>query len=139
VAAAAFVTLMGLASLRAVVDDNRGVWAGFCVSGRQIGVNALAAEFYPTACRATGASWALGIGRSGSIAGSLVGGVMLTQGWARNDLRPRGDSSHHRGRRDSLAGCVETLSRRVRPLTTPQAGPGWDTVRIANVPHTRSR
>ena len=49
--------------------------AGFCIVGGQIASNALAATFYPTAVRATGVGWALGIGRIGSIVGPLVGGV----------------------------------------------------------------
>ena len=56
--------------------------AGFCVSGGQVGANALSAAFYPTPYRATGVSWANGIGRSGSIVGSLLGGVLLGLGWA---------------------------------------------------------
>ena len=55
--------------------------AGFCASGGQVGGNALAAGFYPTANRATGVAWALGIGRIGSILGSMAGGWMLTMGW----------------------------------------------------------
>ena len=55
--------------------------AGFCVSGGQVGANALSAAFYPTPYRATGVSWANGIGRSGSILGSLLGGGMLALGW----------------------------------------------------------
>ena len=55
--------------------------AGFCFSGGQVGANALSAAFYPTAYRATGVSWANGIGRSGSIVGSLLGGGMLALGW----------------------------------------------------------
>jgi AAHS family 4-hydroxybenzoate transporter-like MFS transporter len=55
--------------------------AGFCVSGGQVGANALSAAFYPTAYRATGVSWANGIGRGGSIVGSLLGGGMLALGW----------------------------------------------------------
>ncbi len=55
--------------------------AGFCVSGAQVGANAFAAGFYPTASRATGVSWASGIGRIGSILGSMAGGVMLSLGW----------------------------------------------------------
>ena len=55
--------------------------AGFCVSGGQVGANALSAAFYPTPYRATGVSWANGIGRSGSILGSLLGGAMLALGW----------------------------------------------------------
>jgi MFS transporter, AAHS family, 4-hydroxybenzoate transporter len=55
--------------------------AGFCVSGGQVGANALSAEFYPTAYRATGVAWANGVGRGGSIVGSLLGGGMLALGW----------------------------------------------------------
>jgi AAHS family 4-hydroxybenzoate transporter-like MFS transporter len=56
--------------------------AGFCVVGGQIAANALAAAFYPTAVRATGVGWALGIGRIGSIVGPLVGGILLTMKWS---------------------------------------------------------
>ena len=55
--------------------------AGFCVSGAQVGANALAAGFYPTASRATGVSWASGVGRIGSVLGSMAGGWMLALGW----------------------------------------------------------
>src|SRR5206468_11964361 len=48
---------------------------GICVQGAQAGLNALAAMFYPTAIRATGIGWALGVGRVGSIVGPSVGGV----------------------------------------------------------------
>jgi AAHS family 4-hydroxybenzoate transporter-like MFS transporter len=51
---------------------------GFGVSGSQVGVNALAATFYPTASRATGVSWASAVGRSGSVVGSMAGGLMLS-------------------------------------------------------------
>jgi AAHS family 4-hydroxybenzoate transporter-like MFS transporter len=56
--------------------------AGFCVVGGQIAANALAAGYYPTAVRATGVGWALGIGRVGSIVGPLVGGILLTMKWS---------------------------------------------------------
>jgi AAHS family 4-hydroxybenzoate transporter-like MFS transporter len=56
--------------------------AGFCIVGGQIAANALAAGFYPTAVRATGVGWALGIGRVGSIVGPLVGGALLTMKWS---------------------------------------------------------
>jgi MFS transporter, AAHS family, 4-hydroxybenzoate transporter len=56
--------------------------AGFCISGSQVGANALSAAFYPTECRATGVSWANGVGRMGSVVGSLAGGAMLTMGLA---------------------------------------------------------
>lgn len=55
--------------------------AGLCVSGGQVGANALSAAFYPTPYRATGVSWANGVGRSGSVVGSLLGGVLLGFGW----------------------------------------------------------
>ena len=48
--------------------------AGFCVVGGQNSANALAAIFYPTAMRATGVGWSLGIGRIGAILGPLIGG-----------------------------------------------------------------
>ncbi len=52
--------------------------AGFCISGSQVGANAFSASFYPTDCRATGVSWANGVGRIGSILGSVGGGAMLS-------------------------------------------------------------
>jgi len=56
--------------------------AGFCIVGGQIAANALTATFYPTAVRATGVGWALGIGRVGSIVGPLVGGALLAAKWS---------------------------------------------------------
>jgi AAHS family 4-hydroxybenzoate transporter-like MFS transporter len=55
--------------------------AGFCMSGAQTGLNAYAPSCYPTTSRATGVSWMLGMGRFGSILGSLVGGILLGLGW----------------------------------------------------------
>jgi AAHS family 4-hydroxybenzoate transporter-like MFS transporter len=52
--------------------------AGLCISGSQVGANALSANFYPTDCRATGVSWANGVGRIGSVLGSMGGGAMLS-------------------------------------------------------------
>ncbi|WP_158340958.1 MFS transporter [Paraburkholderia xenovorans] len=60
--------------------------AGFCISGSQVGVNGMAALCYPTAIRATGVAWASGIGRLGSIAGSLLGGILLGGGWGYGTL-----------------------------------------------------
>ncbi|OAS19600.1 MFS transporter [Methylobacterium platani] len=60
--------------------------AGFCIVGGQIAANALAAASYPTAIRATGIGWALGIGRAGSIVGPLVGGALLALHWATGEL-----------------------------------------------------
>ncbi|HEY2022708.1 aromatic acid/H+ symport family MFS transporter [Paraburkholderia sp.] len=55
--------------------------AGFCMSGAQTGLNAFAPGRYPTAARATGVSWMLGMGRFGSIFGSAIGGALLGLGW----------------------------------------------------------
>jgi MFS transporter, AAHS family, 4-hydroxybenzoate transporter len=51
--------------------------AGFCISGGQKSVIALAAIYYPTSIRSTGVGWALGIGRLGGIGGPLIIGAML--------------------------------------------------------------
>jgi AAHS family 4-hydroxybenzoate transporter-like MFS transporter len=56
--------------------------AGFCMGGAQSGLNAFAPSCYPTIARNTGVAWMLGMGRFGSIAGSLVGGALLGLGWS---------------------------------------------------------
>jgi AAHS family 4-hydroxybenzoate transporter-like MFS transporter len=55
--------------------------AGFCISGAQTGLNAFAPNCYPTLARTTGVSWMMGVGRFGSIVGTLVGGALLGLGW----------------------------------------------------------
>ncbi|MFZ0978657.1 MAG: MFS transporter [Candidatus Acidiferrales bacterium] len=59
---------------------------GFMIIGSQGGLNALAANFYPTAVRSTGVGWALGVGRIGSIVGPLLGGMFLAMGWKPGDM-----------------------------------------------------
>ncbi|MDQ8727617.1 MFS transporter [Bradyrhizobium sp. LHD-71] len=51
--------------------------AGFCISGGQKSVIALATIYYPTSIRSTGVGWALGIGRLGGIGGPLLIGALL--------------------------------------------------------------
>ncbi len=51
--------------------------AGFAALGAQFGNNAASGLLYPTAIRARGVGWALGIGRVGSILGPLVGGTLI--------------------------------------------------------------
>jgi AAHS family 4-hydroxybenzoate transporter-like MFS transporter len=48
--------------------------------GCQGGINSLSTLSYPAAIRSTGAGWALGVGRIGTIAGPLLGGVLLGLG-----------------------------------------------------------
>lgn len=62
--------------------------AGFFMSGAQTGLNAFAPSCYPTVARATGVSWMLGMGRFGSITGSMVGGVLLGLGWGFTTIIP---------------------------------------------------
>ncbi|CDG80894.1 MFS transporter [Janthinobacterium agaricidamnosum] len=50
---------------------------GFGMVGAQTGMNAFVAGIYPTTARATGISWALAMGRVGSIVGSVTGGALL--------------------------------------------------------------
>jgi len=52
-------------------------FAGFFVLGAQFGNNATSGLIYPTAFRSRGVGWALGIGRISSIAGPLLGGVLI--------------------------------------------------------------
>lgn len=52
---------------------------GLGLSGAQTGANVLVSGFYSTAARATGVSWALAVGRVGSIVGSMTGGLLLAR------------------------------------------------------------
>ena len=54
--------------------------AGFFLIGAQVGELVLPGMIYPTYIRSTGAGWAVGIGRFGSILGPVVGGVLITLG-----------------------------------------------------------
>jgi MFS transporter, AAHS family, 4-hydroxybenzoate transporter len=61
-----YVTMVSLVAL-----------AGFCTLGAQFGNNAASGLLYPTAFRSRGVGWALGVGRFGSIAGPLLGGILI--------------------------------------------------------------
>lgn len=84
VGGAVFVVAIGLAGpgLLALAT----FLAGFCVSGAQKSVNALAVIFYPVQMRSTGVGWALGIGRFGSILGPVLAGWLLLWGWSTASL-----------------------------------------------------
>src|SRR5216684_911523 len=73
-----FVALMGPAiSAPPWVLMIAAFCAGFCISGGQKSVIALAAIFYPAPIRSTGVGWALGVGRLGGIGGPLLIGLLL--------------------------------------------------------------
>ena len=75
--AAVFIAAIGSLTTSPLLVGIAIFFAGFCISGAQVGANALSASFYPTDCRATGVSWANGIGRTGSVLGSMGGGTLL--------------------------------------------------------------
>jgi AAHS family 4-hydroxybenzoate transporter-like MFS transporter len=60
--------------------------SGFCIIGSQAAINILAADYYPTALRSTGVGWSLGAGRVGSIAGPVVGGILMSRNWSNGSL-----------------------------------------------------
>lgn len=75
--AAVFTALLGVSTAYPPLL----VAAVFGAAGALIGMNALAAGYYQTANRATGVSWAHGVGRFGSVLGSMAGGILLSFGW----------------------------------------------------------
>ncbi|GEO43506.1 MFS transporter [Skermanella aerolata] len=78
--AALFIALIGSSTASPWLLSLAVFGTGFCLAGSQVGVNALAAGFYPTASRATGVAWANAVGRSGSVLGSMFGGAVLASG-----------------------------------------------------------
>lgn len=58
--------------------------SGLFVGGPQIALNYLAVSIYPTAVRASGVGWAIGMGRAGTVAGGAAGGLVLA------DFGPQG-------------------------------------------------
>ena len=55
---------------------------GFFVFGSIIGLYAVAPRIYPTAVRATGIAWGIGIGRLGAIAGPYTAGILIGSGFS---------------------------------------------------------
>ncbi len=52
--------------------------AGFGIGGQQLVLNYLISNTYPTQLRATATGWGIGVGRSGAIVGSAIGGTLLS-------------------------------------------------------------
>jgi MFS transporter, AAHS family, 4-hydroxybenzoate transporter len=50
---------------------------GFTLLGLQFGLNATSAMIYPTSIRANGSGWAFAVGRIGSAAGPIIGGILI--------------------------------------------------------------
>lgn len=83
---ALFIVMVAYAGANVALLLAGAALAGFGVVGGQIGLNAVAASTYPTAVRATGVGWALGVGRIGSIVGPVAGGALLSLGWTSQQL-----------------------------------------------------
>lgn len=86
VIAAAAIALIGRPALPDVTLFATIFVAGFCIVGGQPAVNALAAEYYPTAFRSTGIGWSLGVGRIGSVIGPVLGGVLIRLAWPNSSI-----------------------------------------------------
>lgn len=78
--AAVFVVLIGRSGASPLLLGLTIAGAGLGIIGGQNASHALSAAFYPVAIRSTGVGWALGIGRIGSIAGPVLGGLLLARG-----------------------------------------------------------
>lgn len=59
---------------------------GIIVNAAMAGLYAVGPPLYPTAVRATGMGWAIGIGRFGAILAPLASGVLLEHGWSPQQL-----------------------------------------------------
>jgi AAHS family 4-hydroxybenzoate transporter-like MFS transporter len=80
-----FLVVLGAAS--SIVSIYVSVFlAGIFLLGAQIGIATIATSCYPTFMRSTGTGWAMGIGRIGSIAGPIIGGILLSTGISRASL-----------------------------------------------------
>lgn len=59
---------------------------GFFVIGAQLTLTALSARYYPVAIRSTGVGWSMGIGRTGSVIGPMIGGALIAYGLSWENL-----------------------------------------------------
>jgi AAHS family 4-hydroxybenzoate transporter-like MFS transporter len=60
--------------------------SGFFIIGVQLSLNAYITKYYPTAIRGTGVGWSQLFGRTGSLVGPMVGGMLVTQGMSPGEL-----------------------------------------------------
>jgi AAHS family 4-hydroxybenzoate transporter-like MFS transporter len=75
--AAPAIAMVGIDGLSPALLAGVAGFAGLAVLGAQFGNNACAGMIYPTEARSQGAGWALSIGRIGSIAGPIIGGMLV--------------------------------------------------------------
>lgn len=77
-----FTVGMGFSGAHFIALCSLAFCSGFCLNGANTGMNALAARFYPTQARATGASWMHGVGRMGAIVSAFAGAWMIALDWS---------------------------------------------------------
>ena len=73
-----FVSAIGIPNLQPAVVSAAVFCGGFCVLGVQLGLNAASGLIYPTHIRASGAGWAMGMGRIGGFLGPMLGSWMIS-------------------------------------------------------------
>jgi benzoate transport len=82
VASAVLIAGFGLAVTRLNVALWTALLLGMVANAAMAGLYAVGPPLYPTAVRATGMGWAIGIGRFGAILAPLASGALLDHGWA---------------------------------------------------------
>jgi AAHS family 4-hydroxybenzoate transporter-like MFS transporter len=82
VGAAVFITVAAFSVGNPLVLIPAMFLTGVSINGGQASLNTIAATYYPTAIRATGVGWALGIGRIGSILSPAIGGMLIAAQWS---------------------------------------------------------
>jgi AAHS family 4-hydroxybenzoate transporter-like MFS transporter len=75
--AAPVIAAIGMGGISYAAMVSMVALSGFCTLGAQFGNNAASGLLYPTAFRSQGVGWALGVGRFGSMAGPLLGGMLI--------------------------------------------------------------
>ncbi|HVA13321.1 MAG TPA: MFS transporter [Stellaceae bacterium] len=75
--AAVFITVAAFSTRNTAILIPAMFLTGFCINGGQPCLNTISATYYPTAIRATGIGWALGVGRVGAVVGPLIGGILV--------------------------------------------------------------
>ena len=74
------ISAIGFAGTSTLLVLGAALLAGFFSIGAQMCVVALVAGYYPTALRATGIGWSMGMGRIGAVVGPVAGGLLIAAG-----------------------------------------------------------
>jgi benzoate transport len=82
VGSAVLIACFGLAVTRLEVALSTALLLGIFANAAMAGLYAVGPPLYPTAVRATGMGWAIGIGRFGAVLAPLASGTLLDYGWA---------------------------------------------------------